>query len=352
MHPPLTRSDRKVSNSEYAELKQLIKERGLLDRQPVYYTFRIGLLFCLLALGGIFLLVVPVFWLQLLNAVYLAFVFTQLGLLSHEAGHRQMFHHPWKHDVVSLMGGTLILGVSYAYWLDRHNTHHSHPNQVDMDPDIEMPWLDFTGTEDLEPMGKFRQFLVKHQAFIFLPALMLVSVGLQFNSVNFLLRKKARYYAIECFLLVAHFVLYFALVCSRLPFWQAVLFVCLHQTLTGLYLGAIFAPNHKGMPVIENESTMDFLHRQVLTARNIHAHPLTDFCYGGLNYQIEHHLFPSMPRNKLKVAQLIVKTFCQEHAIPYHETTVLQSFKEIFQHLHYVGAPLRMKPGRGQAIAP
>jgi len=86
---------------------------------------------------------------------------------------------------------------------------------------------------------------------------------------------------------------------------------------------------------------MDFLHRQVLTSRNIHAHPWTDFWYGGLNYQIEHHLFPGMPRNRLKQAQPVIKSFCQAHAIPYHKTGVLRSFQEIFQHLHQIGAPLR-----------
>ncbi|MDP8950858.1 MAG: fatty acid desaturase, partial [Actinomycetota bacterium] len=85
----------------------------------------------------------------------------------------------------------------------------------------------------------------------------------------------------------------------------------------------------------------DFLRRQVLTSRNVTAHPLTDFWYGGLNYQIEHHLFPSMPRNKLREAQSIVKAFCREHAIAYHETSVLRSYREILQHLHEVGAPLR-----------
>jgi fatty acid desaturase len=115
----------------------------------------------------------------------------------------------------------------------------------------------------------------------------------------------------------------------------------IHQALTGLYLGSIFAPNHKGMPVLDKESTVDFLHRQVLTARNIYPHPLTDFWYGGLNYQIGHHLFPSMPRNKLKEAQRTVKIFCQEHDIPYHETTLFLSYKEILQHLHQIGTSLR-----------
>lgn len=334
---------REKSQGSYAELKQLMKKRGLLEKQPVYYTFRIILLSSLLALGIAFLLFVHIFWLQLLNAVFLAFVFTQIGLLGHEAGHRQMFHHSWKHDLVSLIGGNLFIGMSYAWWLEKHNSHHSHPNQLDMDPDLEIPILDFTGTEDIEHMGKFRQFLVKHQASLFFPALMTVAIGLQYNSVRFLLHNKAKYHTLEWFLMIAHFALYLGFVFYCLPFWQAICFVGIHQLLTGLYLGGIFAPNHKGMPLLEKECKMDFLSRQVLTARNIHANPVIDFCYGGLNYQIEHHLFPAMPRNKLKQAQTIVKTFCQEHDISYYETGVLRSFKEILQHLYHIGAPLRKR---------
>jgi fatty acid desaturase len=338
---PVTRSSQKETNSDYAQLKHQLKQRGFLNKQPVYYTCRIALLFSLLAVGVGVLLVVHVFWLQLLDAVYLAFVFTQMGLLAHEAGHRQMFHHAWQHDLVTLVGGNFLLGMSATWWIDKHNRHHSHPNQLGMDPDIEIPFLDFTGAEPLAQMSRFRQFVVRHQAAFFLPALMVVAVGLQRKSVLFLIQNKAKYHALEWLLMIAHFVCYFALIFSCLPFWQAVLFVVLHQALTGLYLGSIFAPNHKGMAVLENESDMDFLHRQVLTSRNIHAHPWTDFWYGGLNYQIEHHLFPGMPRNQLKQAQAVIQSFCQAHSISYHETSVLQSFREIFQYLYQIGAPLR-----------
>ena len=182
---------------------------------------------------------------------------------------------------------------------------------------------------------------MKHQALIFLPALATVSIGLQYNGVDFLLRKKAKYHALELALMIAHFALYFAVIFSRFVWWQAIIFIIVHQGVTGIYLGSIFAPNHKGMPVLERESTMDFLHRQVLTARNIHANPVTDFVYGGLNYQIEHHLFPSMPRNKLKQAQQIIKPFCQSHDISYHETNVIQAFREILVNLYHIGDPLR-----------
>lgn len=338
---PLEQYTPATSNRDFAELKRMMKRRGLLDKQPVYYTYRVLMLIGLLALSMIFLLVVHSFWLQLINAIFMAFVFAQIGLLSHEAGHRQMFNRSWKHDLIGLIGGNLCIGMSYAWWLDKHNSHHSHPNQVDMDPDIEIPFLEFTGKEDLAHIGKFRQFLVKHQAFIFLPALMTVSIGLQYNSVMFLLRNKTKFYGFEWAAMIAHFTLYFAAIFYSMNIWQAIIFIALNQAVAGFYLGSIFAPNHKGMPVLDKDSQVGFLHRQVLTSRNIYGNPVVDFIYGGLNYQIEHHLFPSMPRNKLKEARRMVKLFCEEREIPYHETNVLQSFKEILQHLHQIGAPLR-----------
>jgi fatty acid desaturase len=79
----------------------------------------------------------------------------------------------------------------------------------------------------------------------------------------------------------------------------------------------------------------------VLTARNVRAHPLTDFWYGGLNYQIEHHLFPSLPMHRLREVGVIVKQFCAEQRISYAETSMIQSYREILGYLNDVSAPLR-----------
>jgi fatty acid desaturase len=341
LSPSLPGSISRASGGSYAELKRRVKSKGLLEKQPVYYTYRIALLFASLLVGVGALLFVHLFWVQVLNAIYLAIVSTQIGLLSHEAGHRQMFHHSWLHDLLGLVGGNLVLGMSYAWWVEKHNAHHSRPNQLGMDPDLEVPFLNLDGTEDPEQMGRARRFVAKYLAVLFFPALMMVSLGLQISSVSFLFHRKSHYRVLEWFLIVAHVVGYLTFIFWCLGFWQAIVFIIIHQALTGLYLGTIFAPNHKGMPVLEKENSWDFLHRQVLTSRNVYAHPLTDFWYGGLNYQIEHHLFPSMARNKLKKAQSVVRAFCQEQTIPYHETTGLQSFAEILSYLHGMGASLR-----------
>src|SRR5205823_7800496 len=113
------------------------------------------------------------------------------------------------------------------------------------------------------------------------------------------------------------------------------------QALGGLYLGLAVAPNHKGMPTWTRQTRLSFLERQVLSSRNVRPGRVTDFVLGGLNYQIEHHLFPSMPRANLRHAQPLVHQFCLHHGIPYSQTSALGSYVQVLRHLHALGAPLR-----------
>jgi fatty acid desaturase len=107
----------------------------------------------------------------------------------------------------------------------------------------------------------------------------------------------------------------------------------------GFYMGCSFAPNHKGMPILRPDDDLDYLRRQVLTSRNIRGGRVVDAVLGGLNYQIEHHLFPSMPRPSLRRAQAVVRQFCQERRISYREDSLLGSYRESLRHLHAAGRP-------------
>ena len=339
--PLLKESAPRSIPNQYAELKRLIKQRGLLDQQPAYYAvktvFTLGLLVVSLAL----LFILEDTWSQLLNAAYLAFVFVQISLLAHDFGHRQFsFRSSWKNDWLTLVFGNLSLGVSRQWWIDKHNEHHGHPNQMDLDPDVDIPLLAFEEEQALQKRG-FARFVVKYQAALIFPLSLLQAISMLRSSIEFLAAKKAKSTLGEALTICAHFALYFGLLFSVLEPLQALLFIAVHRGLFGTYMVSIFAPNHKAMPLLERDSKVDFLRRQVLTSRNVVAHPITDFWYGGLNYQIEHHLFPRLPRNKLKEAQPIIRGFCRDHSIAYHETGVLQSYREILQHLHKVGAPLR-----------
>jgi fatty acid desaturase len=331
------------STNPYAHLKRVIKENGLMDPQPAYFGRKIALTLCLLAAGLAMLPILGDSWLQLANAGYLAVVFVQISFLAHDFGHRQFsFRRSWKNTWSTLLLGNLLLGMSRQWWIDKHNEHHAHPNQMDVDPDVDIPLLAFEEEQAFEKRGLAR-FVVKYQAVLIFPLSLLQSLSMLRSSARFLAGGEARRPLIESSLIVVHFVLYFGLLFYFLEPLQAVLFIAIHRGLFGLFMVSVFAPNHKAMPLLEQDSEVGFLHRQVLTSRNVVAHPITDFWYGGLNYQIEHHLFPRLPRNKLKEAQQIIRSFCLKHRISYHETSVLQSYREILQHLHEVGAPLRKR---------
>ena len=317
----------------------MVRQRGLLDKQPAYCTYKILSTLGLLAISLTILALVNTLWLQLMNAGFLAFVFAQIAFIGHDAGHRQIFRSLRNNEIIGLII-CFVLAIERSWWLDKHNRHHSNPNDLALDPDTDIPVLAFTKEQANKKKGGYR-FIVKYQAFFFYPLLLLEGLGLRLAGALYVFSHKIKYPVAEPLLMMGHFAAYFGLLFFLLSAWHAVLFFIIHQALFGLIMGSVFAPNHKGMPILGENEDLDYFRRQVLTARNVKGHPLTDFWYGGLNYQIEHHLFPNMARNKLREAQKITKAFCKEHSIPYHETGIVQSQKEILQFLHQESAPLR-----------
>ena len=105
-------------------------------------------------------------------------------------------------------------------------------------------------------------------------------------------------------------------------------------------MGASFAPNHKGMPIVPADAKMDFLSKQVLTSRNITGRWTTPLM-GGLNHQVEHHLFPSMARPHLGRARDIVREHCKSLDILYTETTLVDSYGIVVRYLNRVGLAAR-----------
>ena len=320
----------------------MVAERGLLDRQYLYYWVKIPLQLAMLGASVAALALVSSLWVQLLNAVFLALVFTQFGFLGHDAGHRQIFRSAKRNDAVLLLCG-LVTGMTPSWWQDKHNTHHLNPNQIGRDGDIEVSTFVYTEEQALASTGVLR-FMVRYQAFFFYPVLLLTSLSLFFGGIAYLMRReRVKYPLIEPVLVLGGVALYLGLIFVFLPPWQAGLFIVVHRALSGFHMGAVFAPNHKGMPVLDKETELDYMRQQVLTARDVRPSPLVDYMYGGLNYQIEHHLFPNMPRNRFKEAKVVVKAFCHDRGLPYHETGVWQSNKEILGYMHEVSSALRRK---------
>lgn len=332
-----------AGGSIYSGLMRQVKGAGLLERRIGYYLTKIAITGGLLLGGWALFVVLGDSWWTLLVAGLLAAVFTHIGFIGHDAGHSQIFRTRRANYLVGLVHGNLAIGLSYGWWVDKHNRHHSHPNQEELDPDIQIGALAFTAGQAASKRGITR-FIARHQGVLFLPLLMLEAVQLHTASIKALVRRGGRsvkHRSWETILLLTHIAGYLTLVFLVLSPVKAVVFILVQQALFGLYLGLSFAPNHKGMPVLSKDDETDFLRRQVMTSRNVRGGWLVDFALGGLNYQIEHHLFPSMPRPNLRHSQAIVRAYCERHGISYCETTLLRSYGQALRHLHEVGQPLR-----------
>ncbi|MFF0105561.1 fatty acid desaturase family protein [Streptomyces hirsutus] len=326
--------------SDFAELSRRITAEGLLRRRPLYYTLRLGTVGLTLAGGVAAFLVLGDSWSQLFVAAALAVVFGQLALAAHDLAHRQVFSRRRPSEAGGLLVADVLLGMSYGWWMNKHTRHHANPNHEQKDPDVAPDLLVWSRRQASRAQGPAR-FIGRHQAVLFLPMLTLEGLNLSFSSFKALRGPAVKRPGLEGTLLVAHFAVYFGGLFTVLSPGKALAFVAVHQGLFGIYLGSVFAPNHKGMPMIEEGRQLDFLRRQVLTSRNVTGGVFVDLFMGGLNHQIEHHLFPSMPTPALGRAQVITERYCAELGIPYCRTGLFASYATALRHLRSVGEPLR-----------
>jgi fatty acid desaturase len=331
----LRRTSNRRAGDDYAELKRLVVSAGLLERDPRRHLGSSLRLLALAAVvvGGVVL--TRSSWWVLLWTVPLAVVFGQIGLLAHDATHSQILRTSRQNYVFSLLLFNLCVGGSRGWWDDKHSTHHAQPNRLGTDPDIEGGPIGIDASQALEARG-FCRAMMRRQAALITPLLSLAALQMRFQSVGFVQKRRLRNAATEAGLLGVHYALYVGGLVLLLGPGRGALFVLIHQMLLGLYLGGTFLTSHAGMRVLHPGEQMDFLHRQVLTARDIRSSPIADYTFGPLSCQIEHHLFPTMPRYALREAASIVRTFCAEREIPYVEAGAFEAFGAVFRHLSAV----------------
>ncbi|MEU4621387.1 acyl-CoA desaturase [Actinoplanes sp. NPDC023801] len=329
-----TTAETRATGSDFAELNRRINAAGLLRRRPGHYAVRLSLVTLALAGGWTAFFLVGASWWTLAVAAFLAVAFAQVALVAHDLAHRQVFRRNTPSARAGMIAGNLAIGMSYGYWMDKHTKHHANPNHDDLDPDVSPDVLVWSAES-----ARGKGFLVRHQAWFFFPLLTLLGVSLKRDSVRALREGSVKRRGLESALLAVHFLAYAAALLLVLSPVQALAFLVVHQALFGLYLGLTFAPNHKGMP--HPDGTEDFLRKQVLTSRNVRGGWFVDAVLGGLNYQIEHHLFPAMPTPNLRRAQPIVRDYCAEIGVTYEMTGLVDSYRQALRHLHEVGAELR-----------
>lgn len=335
--PTSKRTDHTHPTSSYATLMRRVREAGLFERRTGFYITIFAVLTIALAASVAGIALLGDSWLQLLIAGALGIIFTQFAFLAHEAAHRQIFASGRRNDRWGRIIAVLFVGLSYSWWMNKHTRHHSHPNVQGKDPDIAKDTISFIEEDARKSRGLVR-LITRKQGYLFFPLLTLEGLNLHRYTVQTLFGKnKVKGRTIELVMFLTRTALYLGGLFWLLPPWIALAFLGVQLAVFGLYMGASFAPNHKGMPVLPHDSKVDFLRRQVLTSRNVTGGWWMDLFMGGLNHQIEHHLFPSMARPHLRRSKRFVKEYCRDHGIPYTQTTLVRSYGIVIAYLNRVG---------------
>lgn len=310
---------------------------------------------------------------HMLSALVLGLFFQQCGWLAHDCLHHQVFRKRKYGDWAGIYWGNLMQGYSVQWWKNKHNGHHAVPNlhsstaqSQDGDPDIDtMPLLAWSlkqaqSYRELQADGKdsaFTKFMIRNQAMFYFPILLLarlswlnesfkVAYGLGAATANAELEMKVKglqYSFLEKTCIALHYAWVFA-VASGFGQWS-VLYSATYFLLTtcscGFFLALVFGLGHNGMSTYDADARPDFWKLQVTTTRNItgghgFSQAFVDWFCGGLQYQVDHHLFPTIPRHNLRKTHDLVKSFCKEWGVKYHEADLVLGTIEVLNHLSKV----------------
>lgn len=328
-------------------LRIKFQQMGLYKSSKLYYTFKV-----------LFNISIMLTSLYILNKNYgstphvvlagflMAVFWQQCGWLAHDFLHHQVFDNRSINNMMGYLIGNVFQGFSVDWWKSKHNTHHAVPNVHGEDPDVDtMPflaWSEYALEGFSEGEKSVPKFLIDNQLFLYMPLLTFARFSWAIQSALWVKKHKTiPNHSIESVALAIHWLSLAAILiflCGS--FTNALVFLFVSQLSCGVLLSAVFSLNHNGMVIFSKEESksVDYFTRQILTGRDVHPNTFSTWFTGGLNYQIEHHLFPMIPRHNFHLIQPHVQALCKKHNVSYHRTGFLDGTLEIFDRLSKIGS--------------
>jgi len=364
-------ADQLAFEQGYRRLRLELKAKGLFKSSPLFYAYKQLTTFLLAAVAAWLVAAFPApttahLAARTAGAVLMGLFFQQCGWLCHEICHHQVFENRVLGRFVGYLWGNVAQGFSVAWWMNKHNTHHAVPNvhasgddAQNGDPDIDtMPLLAWSRSMLRKATSPFAKWMVAHQALTYFPLLAVARFSWLQQSVAYVCfpgdysgrtvkgaadeLKPVPNEPLERALLGVHYAWYLAVALAAPTLRDALLFVAVSNVSCGLSLALVFGLGHNGMAVYDAAHRPDYWKLQVTTTRNVKQDRLGLvhwFC-GGLDYQVEHHLFPTVPRHHLKAVNALVQKFCKEHGVSYHETDMWTGTREVLDHLQAIANEL------------
>ncbi|KAK3024484.1 hypothetical protein RJ639_043801 [Escallonia herrerae] len=269
------------------------------------------------------------FWVHMLSGALLGFSWIQVAYLGHDSGHYQMMTTCGWNKFMGILIGNCVTGISIAWWKWTHNAHHIAVNSLDYDPDLQhLPMLAvsshlfksltscFYGRK--LTFDRFARFMVSYQHWSFYPVMCVARVNLYLQTLLLLFSKRKVPDRALNILGTVVFWTWFPLLVSCLPNWpERIAFVLVSFCVTAIQ-HIQFCLNHFGAHVyVGPPKGNNWFEKQASGTIDISCYPWMDWFYGGLQFQLEHHLFPRLPRVHLRKISPIVRELCKKHNVPY-----------------------------------
>ncbi|HTL35056.1 MAG TPA: acyl-CoA desaturase, partial [Kofleriaceae bacterium] len=254
---------------------------------------------------------------------------TAAAMLGHEGSHRSFSASPARNALLVYLVFPLFSGLGALYWKNKHDReHHAHPNVEGVDPDIKpFPFVSSRG--DHEGSGpKARWFQRNCQSWLFWPMSTLMAIGMRRSSILYLARypkKHERAWRIELACVIGHYTGWIVIPCILWGPAAFLLYVLLWAGV-GVCLALVFAPAHMGLPIMR-ERNHEWQH-QLETTRNLELPRFVSFFFVGLDYQVEHHLFPKIPHQNLPKAARITRAWCKQNGVTYKSEPYLSALAD------------------------
>lgn len=336
--PPLPNVSAKYLR-DLADLRKQVRKLRLYDSSKLFYTYKILCNVSICALSVAMIISSGSWPMVLLAGVVMALFWQQCGWLAHDFLHHQVFVRRSVNNMFGVLIGNIFQGFSVSWWKNKHNRHHAVPNVTDApsggDPDIAtMPilfWSEKLVDGELDGLPKW---MLRNQSWMYWAVLCFARISWLLQSILYNFPKpnpnvtSAPLYCAEIAGLVIHHVLYLALlvkVALLHGIAKSLVYALTCHAMGGVMLGVVFVVGHNAMEVLtlEEMRRTDFVRLQTRTTRNVDPHWFYDWFTGGLSYQVEHHIFPTIPRHHLPKLRQLFMSFCAKHNIPYSSDSFL-----------------------------
>lgn len=292
-------------------------------------------------------------WIVMLMWAVMGFGMSGIGLsIMHDANHGS---YSKNRNVNNALGFLVnFLGAYHTNWKIQHNVlHHSFTNVEEFDEDINIGILRFSPNQKRKWAHQFQVYYAP-----FLYALMTLYWSISKDFEGLVRYKKKNLLAGQgltfqkglkqiIFNKLWYFVLTIVLpiIMIDLPWWQVVIGYLLMHFICGLVLTLIFQPAHvieeTNFYVTDEKGSVEnnwAIHQMKTTANFANGSRLFSWFIGGLNFQIEHHLFPNICHVHYRKIAKIVKATAKEFNVPYHHhRTFLSAVRSHFSLLHSLG---------------